>query len=35
MLQWNSKYTALVLVALIALSAVLGKTTWDAVNFTW
>jgi hypothetical protein len=35
MLRWNSKYTVVVLVALIALSAVLGKATWDVTNFTW
>ena len=36
MLQWNSKYTALVLVALlIVIAAVLGNFTWDFSNFTW
>lgn len=36
MLQWNSKFTVLVLVALlVALSALLGNFTWDEVNFTW
>jgi hypothetical protein len=36
MLQWNSKYTSLVLVALlIALAVVLGNFTWDHANFTW
>ena len=36
MLQWNSKYTALVMVALlIVIAAVLGNFTWDFSNFTW
>ena len=36
MLQWNSKYTALVLVALlVVISALLGNFTWDVTNFTW
>ncbi len=36
MLQWNSKYTALVLVALlVVIAALLGNFTWDAANFTW
>jgi hypothetical protein len=35
MLQWNSKFTSLVLVALlVALAVVLGNFTW-AANFTW
>ena len=35
MLQWNSKITSLVLVAvLVALAVVLGNFTW-AANFTW
>jgi len=36
MLQWNSKYTALVMVALlVVIAAVLGNFTWDFSNFTW
>jgi hypothetical protein len=36
MLQWNSKITALAMVALlVALAALLGNFTWDATNFTW
>ena len=36
MLQWNPKYTALVLVALlVAIAALLGNFTWDVTNFTW
>jgi hypothetical protein len=36
MLQWNSKITSLVLVALlVALAIVLGNFTWDVTNFTW
>jgi hypothetical protein len=36
MLQWNPKYTALVLVALlVVIAAVLGNFTWDFANFTW
>jgi len=36
MLQWNSKISAVVLVALvIALAALLANFTWAADNFTW
>ena len=36
MLQWNSKHTALVLVALlVAIAAFLGNFTWLFTNFTW
>ncbi len=36
MLQWNSKITSLVLVALlIGLAVVFGNFTWDVTNFTW
>ena len=36
MLQWNSKHTALVFVALlVAIAALLGNFTWDVTNFTW
>jgi len=36
MLQWNSKFTSLVLVALlVAIAMLLGNFTWDEVNFTW
>jgi hypothetical protein len=36
MLQWNSKTTAVVMIALlVALAAFLGNFTWHAFNFTW
>lgn len=36
MLQWNSKYRALALVALlVVIAALLGNFTWAAANFTW
>ena len=36
MLQWNSKTTALVMIALlVALAAVVGNFTWGFFNFTW
>jgi hypothetical protein len=37
MLQWNSKYTALVVLALlVAISALAGfSSTDDFINFTW
>ena len=36
MLQWNAKYTALVLVALlVVIAAALGNFTWAFTNFTW
>ena len=36
MLQWNSKFTSLVLVALlVAIAMLLGNFTWDEINFTW
>jgi len=36
MLQWNQKYTALILViVLVALSALLSNFTWELINFTW
>jgi hypothetical protein len=36
MLQWNSKFTALlVLGALIAASAANGLGAWQSLNFTW
>jgi hypothetical protein len=35
MLQWNQKYTTLILViVLVALSALLSNFTW-VLNFTW
>jgi hypothetical protein len=36
MLQWNSKISAVVLLAvLIALAALLANFTWAVDNFTW
>jgi hypothetical protein len=36
MLQWNQKYSALILViVLVALAALLGNFTWVFSNFTW
>jgi hypothetical protein len=36
MLQWNSKVTFIMVVALlIALAGLLGNFTWTALNFTW
>jgi hypothetical protein len=36
MLQWNSKISAVVLVAvLVALAVLLANFTWAADNFTW
>ena len=36
MLQWNAKYTAVLMVALlVALASVLGNFTWSFLNFTW
>lgn len=36
MLQWNSKISTVVLVALlVALAALLANFTWAADNFTW
>ena len=36
MLQWNSKTTALVMIALlVALAAFVGNFTWGFFNFTW
>ena len=36
MLQWNSKTTAVVMVALlVAIAALLGNFTWAIFNFTW
>jgi hypothetical protein len=36
MLQWNSKLTLVVLVALVAaVSAVLGNFSWAHINFSW
>jgi hypothetical protein len=35
MLQWNSKHTALLVVALlVAIASLLGNFTW-LINFTW
>ena len=36
MLQWNSKITAVTLLAvLIAVAALLANFTWAVDNFTW
>jgi hypothetical protein len=36
MLQWNSKVTAIMMVALlVALSSGLANFTWSFINFTW
>ena len=36
MLQWNSKTTAVVMIALlVALAAFVGNFTWAFFNFTW
>jgi hypothetical protein len=36
MLQWNSKVTAIVMVALlVALASQLANFTWALTNFTW
>jgi hypothetical protein len=36
MLQWNTKATAiLVVAALVAVAADLANFTWHALNFTW
>ena len=36
MLQWNQKHTALILViVLVALSALLSNFTWVLTNLTW
>ena len=36
MLQWNSKTTAVVMIALlVALAAFVGNFTWALFNFTW
>jgi hypothetical protein len=36
MLQWNSKFTTLLVVGgLIAIAAVNGLGSWLSINFTW
>ena len=36
MLQWNSKLTFVVLVALlVALAAFIGNFSWTLTNFSW
>lgn len=36
MLQWNSKYTAVLVISLLVTIAVLvGNITWAAINITW
>lgn len=36
MLQWHRTYTALILViVLVALSAIVSNFTWVFINFTW
>jgi hypothetical protein len=36
MLQWKSKHTAVVMIALlVAIAALVGNFTWALFNFTW
>lgn len=35
MLQWNSKYSVLVIAILVALASFVGNFTWGLFNFTW
>ncbi len=35
MLQWNSKLSVVVLVALVVLSGLFANFTWAFHNFTW
>lgn len=36
MLQWNSKYTAVLVISLLVTIAVfVSNFTWAATNFTW
>lgn len=36
MLQWNSKYTTVLVISLLVTIAVfVGNFTWAALNFTW
>ena len=36
MLQWNSKFTSVTLVALlVVIATTLGNFTWELFNFTW
>ncbi len=36
MLQWNSKFSSVTVVALlVVLATVLGNFTWAFTNFTW
>ena len=36
MLQWNSKYSAVLVISLlVAIAAVVGNFTWLFTNFTW
>jgi len=36
MLQWNSKYSAVLVISLlVALAAIVGNFTWALTNFTW
>lgn len=35
MLQWNSKYTPLVVAILVVLASVSGNLRWALSNFTW
>ena len=36
MLQWKSKHTAVVMIALlVAVAALVGNFTWALFNFTW
>jgi hypothetical protein len=36
MLQWNPKYSAVLVVSLlVAIAAFVGNFTWAILNFTW
>ena len=35
MLQWNSKFSALIVAILVVLATVVGNFTWVFTNFTW
>jgi hypothetical protein len=36
MLQWNSKFSAVLVISLlVALAAFVGNFTWVFTNFTW
>jgi hypothetical protein len=36
MLQWNSKYSAVLVISLlVAIAMFIGNFTWHGINFTW